>query len=121
MLDKDFQKCRIEATREHIDHIFNNYLMNALQHSKAGGRIKVSIKKYEDAVRLSVFNEGNNIDESDREKIWTDFYKSPTVSEDNNRTGIGLFIIKEISLINKDKCGYINHSNGVEFWYDFCE
>lgn len=121
MLDKDFQKCRIEATREHIDHIFNNYLMNALQHSKAGGRIKVSIKKYEDAVRLSVFNEGCNIDESDREKIWTDFYKSPTVSEDNNRTGIGLFIVKEISLINKDKCGFINHSNGVEFWYDFCE
>lgn len=120
-LETQLERCRIEFPPEHVEHIFNNYLMNALQHGKFGGLISVSVRKYDDKCRLSVFNEGSNVSIDDSEKIWTDFYKSQSITDDAKRVGIGLFIVKEISLINHDSCGFINHDNGVEFWYDFFE
>ena len=93
--------------------------MNALQHGVEGGLVEVSVSKFDEKCRLSVFNEGSNVSEEETEKIWTDFYKSQTTADDSKRVGIGLFIVKEISLINRDKCGFINRENGVEFWYDF--
>lgn len=121
-LSKKLESCIVEASSEHIEHIFNNFLMNALQYGADGGFIEVCVKKQKDSCRLSVFNDGSFIDESESEKIWTDFYRSPSNSTpDSKKVGIGLFIVKEISLINHDRCGFINRDNGVEFWYDFCE
>lgn len=117
--EKDFEPCVVTASLEHIEHIFNNYLMNAIQYSNKNGRIKVTIKNFDDKCRLSVFNQGSKINENESEKIWTDFYKSAAMEDDSKRAGIGLFIVKEISLINHDRCGYENLSDGVEFWYDF--
>ena len=33
--------------------------------------------------------------------------------------GLGLFIVKEIAHQGHSKCGYVNHEQGVEFWFDF--
>ena len=116
------EDCKIIASLEHIEHIFNNYLMNAMQYGAEGGLIEVCVKKQKDCCRFSVFNEGSSIDESESEKIWTDFYRVQTgIAQDSKKVGIGLFIVKEISLINHDRCGFINRQGGVEFWYDFCE
>ena len=116
------EDCKIIESLEHIEHIFNNYLMNAIQYGAEGGLIEVCVKKQKDYCRLSVFNEGSSIDESESEKIWTDFYRVQTgIAQDSKKVGIGLFIVKEISLINHDRCGFINRQGGVEFWYDFCE
>lgn len=121
-LIKELESCEIIAPPEHIEHIFNNYLMNAIQYGVDGGTIKVAVKKFDDYCRLSVFNEGSHVPEEESEKIWTDFYKSQNnFSSDSKRVGIGLFIVKEISLINHDRCGFVNIDGGVEFWYDFCE
>lgn len=120
--EETLEDCEIIASPEHVEHIFNNYFMNAMQYGVDGGLIEVCVKKQKDCCRLSVFNEGSHIDEDESEKIWTDFYRSPTnISFDSKKVGIGLFIVKEISLINHDRCGFINRQGGVEFWYDFCE
>ncbi len=120
--EKDINSAKVVIPKEHIEHIFNNYIMNAVQYSSQNSKIFVGVKPLKNCVRLSVFNEGSFVKEEDGEKIWTDFYKTnSTGANDTNRVGIGLFIVKEISLINHDKCGFINRDNGVEFWYDFCE
>lgn len=119
--EKDFDECLVNASKEHIEHIFNNFLMNAVNYSKQNGLIKVSVKKFDDRCRIAVFNKGSNVKEEDSEKIWTDFYKTAAVEDDSKRAGIGLFIVKEISIINHDKCGFDNFDDGVEFWYDFYE
>lgn len=116
---QELDKCSVEASEEHIEHIFNNFIMNAVQYSSENGYIRVSLKKFDDRCRISVFNKGSQINEQDGEKIWTDFYKSAGVEDDSKRAGIGLFIVKEISIINHDKCGFENFDDGVEFWYDF--
>lgn len=119
---KNLCSCKIVAATEHIEHVFNNYLMNAIQYGSDSGLIEVKLEKFDEYCRLSVYNEGSYIKEEESEKIWTDFYRSPGgITNDTKKVGIGLFIVKEISLINHDRCGFINRDNGVEFWYDFCE
>lgn len=106
----------LRIVESHIEHVFNNYIMNAIKHSPRGGRIKVSLKSDSDTYKLSVYNDGNKIPENKLDKIWTEFY-SENNSDDN--VGLGLFIVKEISLINNMNCGVLNRENGVEFWFDF--
>lgn len=118
-LETDIMPYEIEASPQNIEHIFDNYLMNAIQYCKPHQKIKVSLKPDEFKCRLSVFNEGSHISKEDGENIWTDFYQSKHSKDKEKHSGIGLFIVKEISLINHDECGYENHDNGVEFWYDF--
>ncbi len=118
-LETDIMPYEIEAAPQNIEHIFDNYLMNAIQYCKHNQKIKVSLKADDFKCRLSVFNEGSHISKADGENIWTDFYKSKHAKDQEKHSGIGLFIVKEISLINHDDCGFENHDNGVEFWYDF--
>ena len=52
-------------------------------------------------------------------KIWESFYK---VDKARTRAyggnGIGLSIVKAIMDSMNQKCGVINHENGVEFWFE---
>lgn len=118
-LEADINPVEIESSKEIIEHIFDNYIMNAIQNCTKNGKIKVSLTADEFKCRLSVFNEGKPIPDGKKEKIWTDFYKSAPTKDVDRHSGIGLFIIKEISLINRDECGFENKNNGVEFHYDF--
>lgn len=118
-LETDIRPFEIESSNEIIEHIFDNYIMNAIQNCRKKGKIKVGLIADDFKCRLSVFNEGKPIPDEKKEKIWTDFYKSAPSKEADRHSGIGLFIIKEISLINHDECGFENKNNGVEFRYDF--
>ena len=114
---------------DHVDHIFNNYLTNAIVHSREKGRIRVTLKDMDPLVRFSVYNDGDPIPPEDQEKIWLEFaslnnQKEITLSgkgETETGSGLGLFIVKEISLVYSSNCGIINQKEGVEFWFDFID
>ena len=106
----------LNFVESHIEHIFNNYIMNAIKHSPRGGNINVTLKADSDTYKLSVYNDGNRIPENKLDEIWAEFYSE---NNSNDNMGLGLFIVKEISLINHMNCGVLNHENGVEFWFDF--
>lgn len=112
------EECYCTIVANHIERIFNNYIINAIHHVSGGGRIIISLKKDNDTIRLSVYNDGKNIKEDELDKIWSDFYKRENTA-DEMTAGLGLFIVKEISIIDRDECGVINRSGGVEFWYLF--
>ena len=111
-------ECYYTIVANHIERIFNNYIINAVHHVSDDGKIDISLKKTDGAIRLSVYNDGENIKESDLDKIWSDFYKKDNAS-DETTAGLGLFIVKEISIIDRDECGVTNKDGGVEFWYLF--
>jgi signal transduction histidine kinase len=110
--------CIMNLSKEHVEHVFNNYLMNAIRHTPKGGKIQVEVLKQTESARLSVYNDGSSIPEENQDKIW---YEFSTSGKDNSSTnlGLGLFIVKEISIIDHTQCGYSNYPNGVEFWFDF--
>lgn len=115
--------CSLHIEENHIEHVFNNYLFNAIRHSENDGTIEVRLKKNREKIRLSVFNRGKNIEEKNKEKIWSDFFSSEKIQDKNEdiHAGLGLFIVKEISILDRTDCGFINQSDGVEFWFDFAD
>ncbi|MGN0444814.1 MAG: histidine kinase dimerization/phospho-acceptor domain-containing protein [Acutalibacteraceae bacterium] len=110
--------CHLTIVPNHVDRIFNNYIINAIHHVSAGGKIVISLKSEKSGIRLAVYNDGEPIKEEDTVKIWTDFYKNENTDSEMT-AGLGLFIVKEISIIDSDLCGVNNKRNGVEFWYLF--
>lgn len=113
--------CVLNIEPRHIEHVFNNFLSNAITNSKQGAEIKIRLRRMGNKFRFSVFNEGENIKTEYKDKIWTNFFTTNKRPENNEsvHAGLGLFIVKEISTIDHTDCGFVNCSNGVEFWFDF--
>lgn len=102
-----------------IEEVVTNYFSNAINHCEFDKVIKVDIEKNEDTIRVSVFNTGKNIPEEDIPKIWDKFYKVDKArTREYGGNGIGLSIVKAIMESNNSGYGVINHSNGVEFWFE---
>ncbi len=102
-----------------IEEVVTNYLTNAIHHAKNEKVVDIKIIKKENAVRISVFNTGEPIPEEDIEKIWIKFYKVDKArTREYGGSGIGLSIVKAIMESHNKPYGVINHSNGVEFWFE---
>ncbi len=109
----------LNTIREYMEFVFRNYLSNAVQNAKKKSAITVSLKKSIRGVRLSIENIGRHISEDMKDRIWTETFT--TSPEGKSNSGLGLYIVKEIALIEHTRCGFDNTENGVTFWFDFTE
>lgn len=109
------EKIELVADYFGIEKVFNNLLMNAIEHTSIGGMIDVRIE----GGKVSVQNEGQSIPEEKINQIWENFYK---VEEINNRsgerTGLGLAIVKQILEKHHMAYGVRNVDKGVVFWFE---
>lgn len=101
------------------EQVVTNYISNAINHCEGDRIIEVKIERNGDSVRVSVFNTGSPIPESDLDKIWLKFYKVDKArTREYGGSGIGLSIVKAVmESMNKDY-GVRNYDNGVEFWFE---
>lgn len=77
------------------------------------------MEEKDDIVKCTVFNTGENIPESDIDKIWEKFYKVDKArTREYGGSGIGLSIVKAILAAMNRECGVKNVQNGVEFWFE---
>lgn len=117
----DFQSkdCgRISADPLYLEEAINNYLSNAISHTKKGHRIRITVEPKDGEAVITVFNEGENIEEAQIDKIWNSFYRidrSRTRTPQNN-IGLGLSIVRSIMNAHHGSCGVTNTESGVEFW-----
>jgi signal transduction histidine kinase len=109
----------LDTVKDYVEYVFKNYLSNAVQNAGKGTTITVSLNKRNDVIRLSVENQGKQIPDDLCDKIWTEAFTTFTENSDN--TGLGLYIVKEISLIEHTDCGFDNTETGVRFWFDFID
>lgn len=107
----------LNTIKKYMEFVFRNYLSNAVQNAVKGSTITVSLKEHKGSVRLSVENIGRHIPDKTKDKIWTESFT--TSPEGKANSGLGLYIVKEISLIENTNCGFNNTEKGVEFWFDF--
>lgn len=94
MVDIDSQK---------IEEVLYNLLSNAFKHTEKNHAIEVSLQVISeknnldedtgDQIRITVFNEGKDISDEDKEKIFERFYK---VTENIEGAGIGLSFSKSL-------------------------
>lgn len=102
-----------------VEEVITNYMSNAINHADGGKVIRVFYTRFEDKLRVSVFNTGQPIPEDDIDKIWVKFYKVDKArTREYGGSGIGLSIVKAIMDSFHQQCGVINHEDGVEFWMD---
>ena len=107
----------LNTIREYMEFVFRNYISNAVQNARKKTEIIVSLKELNGRIRLSVENTGKQIPEEMQDKIWTETFT--TSPEGKTNSGLGLYIVKEISLIEHTRCGFDNTESGVRFWFDF--
>ena len=102
-----------------VEEVITNYMSNAINHADGEKLIRVFYTRSEDKLRVSVFNTGQPIPEEDIEKIWVKFYKVDKArTREYGGSGIGLSIVKAIMDSFHQRCGVINHEDGVEFWLE---
>ena len=102
-----------------VEEVITNYMSNAINHVDGEKVIRVFYTRFEDKLRVSVFNTGQPIPEDDIDKIWVKFYKVDKArTREYGGSGIGLSIVKAIMDSFHQQCGVINHEDGVEFWME---
>ncbi len=104
------------------EEVLTNYFSNAVHYCKevAGEKyVEVTLERRENAVRICVFNTGDQIPEESIGRLWDKFYK---VDKARTRTyggsGVGLSIVKAIQEALGYGYGVFNRENGVVFWYE---
>lgn len=101
------------------EEVITNYLSNAINHCDGEQKIRIFYTRRDDLLRVSVFNTGKPIPEADLDQIWIKFYKVDKArTREYGGSGIGLSIVKAIMDSFGQKCGVINHRDGVEFWFE---
>ncbi len=110
--------CKVKCNKELIALVIDNFLSNANKHTESGNKIKVELKKQGKKYRVSVYNEGKNIPDKELKNIWNLLNKTDkSRNRDDNSTGMGLTICREILKHHKYAYGVFNKKNGVEFYF----
>ncbi|MBR2787159.1 MAG: HAMP domain-containing protein [Clostridia bacterium] len=108
----------------YVEQILTNYLTNAIKYSREiNGERKIEVSavldKDKGKIRISVFNTGDNIEETELRRIWGRFYKiDSSRNREKGGTGIGLAFVKAIMNNYKNAYGATNKPNGVEFFFE---
>jgi PAS domain S-box-containing protein len=87
-LDVDVDGAAVQADPDKLRQVLDQLVSNAVKYSPDGGTVTVSAHLTDDAVEVAVADEGVGIPQSERERIFSKFYKAG----DAQGTGLGLFI-----------------------------
>lgn len=115
------EQCKVYGEQEYIEQAISNFVMNALQHTEKGKKIKISMYKINSNIFVRIYNQGMPIAKKDMENIWKSFYVSEEekekAEEGLGHTGLGLYIVKSVIEMHGGNCGVQNIEDGVEFWF----
>lgn len=89
--------------RKWTEEALVNVMENAVKYSPPGSTVDIRVKEYEFYVCIRVSDQGMGISEEEKAQIFTRFYRSPRVQQEEG-VGIGLYLAREIL---KRENGYI--------------
>ena len=84
-----------------LAQIVQNLLANAVQNT-AKGSVALSAQRHGDAVEIAIVDTGRGIPESEREKIFDEFYRVPdrqAEAQDRPGLGLGLSIVRRLGKV----------------------
>lgn len=97
ILDKLPNQVNILADPKKISQVFYNILSNAVKYSPEKSIVKVKVEDKNGSIIFSAEDNGVGIPESEKNKIFTKFFRAKNVSNGSyDGTGLGLYIVKAI-------------------------
>lgn len=98
----------------------SNILINAVQNTPEQGQIRIWCKEKNDqTVRLHILNSNAHVDEKFMPKLYEPFYRVDKArSRSQNRSGLGLTIVKKSLDCMKIPFAIENNGDDVVFWMD---
>ncbi len=101
----------IEADKEAFIKVIDNLIHNAIKYSKEDEAIEIETSKSSNGISLQVKDTGIGIPTHESSKIWDKFYRVGNENtRDNQGTGLGLWITKEIVTAHKGLIEYKRNS-----------
>jgi signal transduction histidine kinase len=95
---------RITADRDKIEQVFVNLIDNAVKYTESAGRINISLLEQQDAITVTVEDNGIGIAKEDLDRVFERFYRVDKArSRELGGTGLGLGIAKHIVLAHNGK------------------
>jgi two-component system phosphate regulon sensor histidine kinase PhoR len=90
VIEVEREQLAAHADREKLRQVLDQLVSNAIKFSPDGGTVTVSARETADGIELSVTDQGVGVPPSERDRIFSKFYKA---GEGQTRgTGLGLFI-----------------------------
>lgn len=87
----------VTAYASDLGRVISNLISNAVKFSPQGGAITIRASRTEEAVVLSVEDQGPGIDPDERERLFEPFYRAArSISEGVAGTGLGLAITRDL-------------------------
>ena len=94
----------VPVDRQRINHVFTNLISNAIKHSPDNGEIVLGAVLVEDnAIELSVTDQGPGIPEEYHNRIFERFFRVP--GQPQSGAGLGLSIAREITVSHGGRIG----------------
>jgi signal transduction histidine kinase len=84
----------VRVDRDRIEHVFDNLIMNAIQHTPRGGIITLAARHAGEWIEFQVRDTGTGIDREFLPRVFEKFYRVPTARPGG--AGLGLAIVREI-------------------------
>ena len=124
-LDKDLN---LMLDQDKYEHIFNNYLSNAIKFTPKSGIIHIELSEQklknandtiENYIQLSINDNGIGIHSDDLPKVFNRFYQTKNNKNGTGGSGIGLALSKEIAFLMKGKT-YVKSTvgKGSTFYFE---
>ncbi len=90
--------CHVLGSRRQLVVALGNLVENAVAYSTSGGRVAVGVRRREEAVDISVTDQGIGIPEPELGRIFERFYRlDPARSRNTGGSGLGLSIVKHVA------------------------
>ena len=95
-LDLDLEECEFNGSQDLLGHVWRNLIDNAIRFSPDGGTISIRLHKDENAVRVTVTDQGPGIAPEDQARIFEKFYQADR-SRSAQGNGLGLALVRRIT------------------------
>ena len=104
---------------QRLAQVVGNLLSNAIKYSPDGGRVEIEGARDDDAVRISVRDEGLGIAREQQGRIFTKFFRGEAGASGIGGTGLGLAFSREVVEAHGGKIGFDSTAGqGSTFWLE---